>query len=420
LVLRNRLAKAATSESLADLQHAPSAALVRLYAQFAAGGAGLLITGNVMTDARYLERPGNVVIEDERHLAALGRWAAAASAHGTPLLMQLNHAGRQCNRMITWQPVAPSAGPAVGLYSAYSRPRALASGEIHDIVERFARAAQLAERAGFAGVQVDAAHGYLLSQFLSPRTNARSDGWGGSLVNRARLLRDTVQAIRAATSPGFTLAVKLNSADFQRGGFDEDEALEVVRMLERDGIDLLEISGGTYESPALLGPTEATRAREAYFLAFAQRVRGVTRLPLMVTGGFRSRAVMERALREGTLDVIGLARPLLCETDLPRRMLAGESERALAAPITGVPRGLHALAEAAYYDTQIRRIAHGRPAASSLFVPGAIARYLASDLCRANARAFTRIARRARLPRQPRSALPEGTLKAIESAGSKR
>ena len=408
LVLHNRLAKSATSEALADLHHAPTAALTRLYDHFAAGGAGMLITGNVMLDARYLERPGNVVVEDDRQLGALTRWAEAANRHGTPLLMQLNHAGRQCNRMITSRPVAPSAGPAVDLLSAYARPRALTPAEILDIIARFGRAAQIAERAGFAGVQVDAAHGYLLSQFLSPRTNTRSDAWGGSLANRARALREAVRAVRANTSRSFSLAVKLNSADFQRGGFEEDEALQVVRWLEEEQIDLLEISGGTYESPALLGMTESTRAREAYFLQFARRVRSVAKLPLMVTGGFRTRAVMEQALREGALDLVGLARPLLVEPDLPARMLTGQCERALTLPPANLPRSLSPLAEAAYYHVQIQRLCRGRPTRPNLFVPAALVRYLTADLSRAAMRALRRSLHGARLLPASCTQLPRG------------
>jgi 2,4-dienoyl-CoA reductase-like NADH-dependent reductase (Old Yellow Enzyme family) len=392
LRLENRMAKAATSECLATLDHRPTAALARLYGRFARGGAALLITGNVMVDARFLERPANVVLESEQHLASFVRWAAAANAHRTPLLMQLNHAGRQCNRMITSQPLGPSAGPAVRVLSGYARPRALEVEEIRDIIARFVRAAQVARRAGFAGVQIDAAHGYLLSQFLSPRTNRRGDAWGGSLANRARLLRETVQAVRAATARDFTVAVKLNSADFQRGGFEEGEALEVVRWLAQDAIDLLEISGGTYEVPALLGLTDSTRAREAYFLDFARRVRAVSALPLMVTGGFRTRAVMESALAEGALDLIGLARPLLLEPDLPNQLLAGRRTRARAQPLAGLPRALTAVGEAAYYDAQIRRLARGRRPLSELSLYLALLAYFGGDLWRALARVVRRAA----------------------------
>ncbi len=395
LKLENRFAKAATSECLAELDHRPSQALARLYGRFAQGGAGLLITGNVMVDERSLERPANVAIESETHATSFAPWAEAARAFARPLLMQLNHAGRQCTRMITSQPVGPSAGPAVHVLSGYARPRALSVAEIHDVIERFARAARLAHQAGFAGVQIDAAHGYLLSQLLSPRTNTRTDEWGGSLMNRARLLREIVRVVRAGAPRSFTVAVKLNSADFQRGGFAEEEALEVVRWLAADQVDLLEISGGTYEAPALLGLTESTRAREAYFLDFARRVRSVSEVPLMVTGGFRSRAAMEGALAENALDLIGLARPLLLEPDLPNQLLAGRTHAALAPPLGGLPRGLAGLGEAAYYHVQIQRLAHGQRARLEVSPAAAIARYLAGDLWRAILRALRRRTRHA-------------------------
>ena len=379
LVIKNRLAKAAASECLATADHAPSDALAALYERFAEGGAGLLITGNVMLDAQYLERWGNVVVEDARHLAALERWAAAGNAHGSALLMQLNHAGRQTTRLINRRPAGPSAGPAVDVLFAYARPRALQSREIREIIARFGSAAQVAERAGFSGVQVDAAHGYLLSQFLSPRTNLRGDAWGGSLENRARLLLEALSAVRTATSRSFTVAVKLNSADFQRGGFEEDEALEVVRWLADAGVDLLEISGGTYETPALLGLSASTRAREVYFLDFARRVRACTRMPLMVTGGFRTREAMECALAEDALDLVGLSRPLLLEPDLPGRLLSGEATRSVAKRLD-VPKPFFALAEAAYYDFQIQRLALGRRPKLQLSPFRAIARYVVRDL----------------------------------------
>lgn len=389
LVLSNRLAKAATSESMADCDHQPSADLVSLYGRYAESGVALVITGNVMVDRRYLERPRNVVVEDDRHLAALTRWAAAASAHGTHVLMQLNHAGRQTTRLITSEPVGPSAGPAVQLGGAYARPRALTAEEIREIVARFTCAAQVAQRAGFAGVEIDAAHGYLLSQFLSPLVNTRSDEWGGSLEARARLLREVVYAVRAATGRSFTLAVKLNSADFQRGGFDETDSLEVVRWLAQDGVDLLEISGGTYEQPALIGLAPSTRAREAYFLDFARRVRAHTRIPLLVTGGFRSRSIMESALDEDALDVIGIARPVLLEPDLPRRLLLGQAERSLAGPLRPLPRVLDALYESGFYGEQMLRLARHEAPALSVSPYRAIWSFLWRDL-------ITSFARRAR------------------------
>src|SRR4051794_13620889 len=275
LQLQNRLVKAATSECLAGAADQPTPLHARLYERFASGGAGMLISGNVMVDARHLERPGNVVLENDAHHVALERWAAAARGAGAAILMQLSHPGRQSSPMLREvMPVAPSAVEAVSVLRAFARPRALGHAEILEIIERFARAAQCAEAAGFSGVQIHAAHGYLISQFLSPLTNRRDDRWGGSLDNRARLLRAIIAAVRKRTTSRFTLSVKLNSADFQRGGFGAEDSLQVVRQLAGDGIDLLEISGGTYEAQVTFGYERAsTQLREAYFLGFSQRVR---------------------------------------------------------------------------------------------------------------------------------------------------
>jgi 2,4-dienoyl-CoA reductase-like NADH-dependent reductase (Old Yellow Enzyme family) len=243
-------------------------------------------------------------------------------------------------------PKAPSA-VKLGLPGGqFGEPVALTGAEIEDLVVRFAAAAALCQEGGFDGVQVHAAHGYLISQFLSPRSNLRGDQWGGSLENRARFLLEVVRATRKAVKPGFAVAVKLNSADFQRGGFAFEDSLQVAQWLEAEGVDLIEISGGTYEQPKLLGlegmePAEqqnvaaSTLAREAYFVDFAKAMKETVKVPLMITGGFRSRAAMEEALRQGAGEVIGLGRPLCAEPDGAARLLAGaerlpEPEKALA------------------------------------------------------------------------------------------
>jgi len=371
--LPNRLAKAAMSEGLADRHGRATPGLVRLYERFGRSGAGLLLSGNVMVDGRYLEHPGNVVLDDstdDAALAAQARVAAAARAHGAAYLVQISHPGRQVQRFVARTPVAPSAVAPVRLLGAFGRPRALEPDEIPALVDAFARTAERCERAGASGVQIHGAHGYLVNQFLSPLTNRRTDAWGGPLAARARFLVELVRAVRARTAPGFILSVKLNSADFQRGGFDEDDALEVVRLLEAERVDLLEISGGTYESARMMdargvapepAPTKAsTRAREAYFLEFARRVRAVSRIPLMVTGGFRTRAAMEEALADGALDVVGLARPLAVEPDLPARLLSGAAERSTVRPRRTLSRRLDLIAEGGWHALQLRRIAEGR------------------------------------------------------------
>ncbi|MDP9183852.1 MAG: NADH:flavin oxidoreductase/NADH oxidase family protein [Actinomycetota bacterium] len=323
-VLPNRIMKAALSEALADRQNSPDERLERLYATWSRGGYGLLITGNVMVDRTQLGEPGNVVIDDEADLEALSRWAASARDAGVPIWAQLNHPGRQSNLLaLGHTPVAPSAVP-LNLPGA-STPRELRTEEIEDIIERFANAASLCEKAGFNGVQVHAAHGYLVTQFLSPLTNLREDEWGGDPVRRSRFLLEVVKRIRDRVSPGFAVSVKLNSADFQRGGFTEEESRDVVAALSTAGLDLIEISGGNYESPAMSGSAAAsTRAREAYFLEYARTVRSLAGdVPLAVTGGFRTHTAMTEAVASGDCELVGLGRPTATMPDAAAAILDG-------------------------------------------------------------------------------------------------
>lgn len=339
-VIPNRFAKAAMTEGLATPDGVPTAELERLYGLWSDGGAGLLLSGNIQIDRDHLERPGNVVIDREPDAAmhaALSRWAQAATRNGNQFWAQISHAGRQTMKMVNPHPKAPSA-VKLGLPGGqFGEPVALEGSEISDIVRRFAQCAVAVKAAGFTGVQVHAAHGYLLSQFLSPRTNRRSDDYGGSLENRARLLMDTVVAIRAAVGADYPVAVKLNSADFQKGGFDFADSLQVVEWLEQAGVDLIEISGGTYEQPRLLGVegieaaepqavAQSTQQREAYFVDFALAMKEKVSVPLMVTGGFRQKQVMQQALDSGGADLVGLGRPMCVMTDAPAQLLAGLEE----------------------------------------------------------------------------------------------
>ncbi|MET7353933.1 NADH:flavin oxidoreductase/NADH oxidase family protein [Streptomyces mirabilis] len=330
-VLPNRIMKSALSEALADKRNAPDHRLEQLYRTWSRGGYGLIITGNVMVDRTQLGEPGNVVIEDDRDLAALTRWAAATKDAGIPTWVQLNHPGRQSNVLaLGHTPVAPSPVP-LNLPGA-AKPRELTSAEIEDIIERFATAAAVCETAGFAGVQVHGAHGYLVNQFLSPLSNRRDDEWGGDPERRMRFVLEVVRRIRSRVSPGFAVAVKLNSADFQRGGFTEEESRSVVAALAREGLDMIEVSGGNYESPAMGGSAAAsTRAREAYFLEYARTVRGlVGDIPIAVTGGFRSRDGMAEAVAAGECDVVGIGRPTATTPDAADVILTGRAEAVVA------------------------------------------------------------------------------------------
>lgn len=388
-VLENRVAKGAMTEGLADANDNPSERHETLYGRWSDGGAGLLLTGNVMVDRRYLERPGNVVIDGNGGEAALRKWAAAGTRAGNHLWMQISHPGRQCTRMSSSHPVSPSSEKLVGMMGLMAPPRALEVSEIHDVIQRFAHVARTAKEAGFTGVQIHCAHGYLASQFLSPRANRRTDEWGGSLENRARFALEVYKAVRDAVGNDFPVAAKLNSADFQKGGFSKEESVQVARWLAELGLDLVEISGGTYEQMALFGDkgdsserkAESTRRREAYFLEYARDMRAeVDGLPLMVTGGFRTPDLMREVVSSGEVDVIGIARPHCVEPDLAKRVLSGSSETLptpekslrLGPGILGrassvrTIRTLNGQAEVAWFYRQIVELSEGRDPVLSL------------------------------------------------------
>lgn len=362
VTLPNRIAKPAMAEAMGGRQNKPTLRLITLYKRWARGGAGMLLTGNVMIDRRAMGEPGDVVIEDDKNLDSLGEWAAAMRSDGAIAIVQLNHPGRQAMPGTSKQIVAPSAvrAPVKGL--RLPTPRALTSDEIKEQIKRFATAAEVCVRAGFDGVQIHGAHGYLVSQFLSPNANLRTDEWGGDAERRRRFLIEIVRATRAAIGPDKLLSVKVNSADFQRGGFTENESLEVIRALENENVDLLEISGGTYGSAAMVGqaasPKASTRAREAYFMDFAERARAATTMPLMITGGMRSAGAMREALAAG-LDVVGVGRPLTVEPEFPRRLLTEPNATSNLRPIKSGIKMMDGAAELIWHNQQLRRIANG-------------------------------------------------------------
>ncbi len=340
VVLPNRLVKAAISEGMADAANRSTPRLETLYRRWARSGAGLLFTGNIQVDPDHLERPLNVVIQDGEGSAALARLAAAGKSGGTQFWAQLSHTGRQVEAAINPAPLAPSAVELDVLRGAgftFAKPKAMSEAEIDRAIGQFGYAAGQVRAAGFTGVTLHAAHGYLISQFLSPLTNLRTDRWGGSLANRARFLLAVLDAVRTAVGPDFPVGIKLNSSDFQRGGFTSQDCVELVKLLNSTGLDLLELSGGSLEQPKVMGVTlkddgedgkrQSTRNREAYFLAFAKDVRTVAKMPVMVVGGFRSATAMIEALAQGELDLVGIARPMIGEPDSPRRLLAGEIDR---------------------------------------------------------------------------------------------
>lgn len=408
--LANRLIKSAMTEGLADVRGHVTDPLCRLYERWSHGGAAVHVTGNVMVDGRYLERPGNLVVEANTPVDGLARLAAAGTSAGNELWMQISHPGRQCTRLVNQRPVSASDVP-LRILGNFARPRPLESHEIDEIIERYATTAVKAQEAGFTGVQIHGAHGYLISQFLSPVTNRRTDGWGGSLVERARFLLSIVRATRRAVGADFPIAVKLNSADFQRGGFEPEDSRRVAGWLNDEGVDLLEISGGTYEQPRLVGLTgnkathaepkaEGTRQREAYFLEYTRALRAAVPIPLAVTGGFRSRAFMDEVLAAGELDVVGVARPLCAQPHVLLSLLDGslpvlpsdEAGQSLGPGWLGPTssstsmRAFNTQGAVAWFYRQMIEVANDRPVLTGLSTRTALWRHLREEVRKGLAR----------------------------------
>lgn len=338
-VVANRICKTAMSEGMADVDNHSTPRLDTLYRKWATSGAGLLFTGNIQVDPDYLERPLNIVIHDESGKEQLARLAQAGKSGGAHFWAQLSHTGRQVDLAFNHAPMAPSVVEldVIRGVGNFATPRAMTEDEIKRAIGQFSFAASQVREAGFTGVTLHAAHGYLISQFLSPLTNKRTDKWGGSLENRARFLMSVLAAVRQAVGPDFPIGAKLNSSDFQRGGFTSTECLELVKMLNDTSLDLLELSGGSLEQPKVMGitlkdegedgPRQSSIEREAYFVNFAKDIRDVAKMPVMVVGGFRSAAAMIESLEKGELDVVGIARPMIGEPDGPKRLISGEVER---------------------------------------------------------------------------------------------
>jgi 2,4-dienoyl-CoA reductase-like NADH-dependent reductase (Old Yellow Enzyme family) len=369
-ILPNRIAKSAMSENLSDKHHRPSTVLIEAYRKWAKSGAGLLITGNVMIDAKAIGEPRNVVVEDRKDMDLLKEWAATANGTDTQLWVQINHPGRQAMEQVNDTLKAPSAVPLKmgGRKDATGKiPEALTEDEILRIIDAFGNTSLILKEAGFAGVQIHGAHGYLVSQFLSPDANVREDKWGGSLENRARFVVEIYRKIRSLVGPDFPIGIKLNSADFQQGGFSEEESMEVVKILTREGIDLIEISGGTYEAPAMMGKRKAsTVKREVYFMEYIEKARKITDTPLLLTGGFRTASVMRDAVSSDQLDVVGIARPFTVYPNIGNEIF--DNSRT-SFPVdfqkTGV-KGIDGFMNLIWYEAQIKRLGQGKAPDSKL------------------------------------------------------
>ena len=376
-VLKNRITKSAMSENFGTRYHAPSKGLINAYKVWAKGNPGLLITGNVMVDSMALGEARNVVVEDYKDFELLKEWARTVKGTGVHLWPQINHPGRQALAAINRETVGPSAiSLNIGrVAKMFQLPTALTEEAIWEIIKRFGNTARIMKEAGFTGCQIHGAHGYLVSQFLSPNSNIRTDQWGGSLNNRARFVLEIYREIRRQVGSDYSIGIKINSADFQRGGFSEVESMQVISLLGNEGIDLIEISGGTYERPAMMNGDRkrSTVSREAYFLDYIDKARKLIKTPLLLTGGFRSVSVMEKALEDGNLDVVGLARPFCLYPNLANQIFDG-SVKIFETPIPKI--GIKFLdklggVELPWYELQIQRIGKGKSPKTNL--PGILA-----------------------------------------------
>jgi len=302
------------SDSLGDGAGNPTIQQARLYERWAEGGVALSIIGEVQVDLNFPEKPGDLALGDQSDDALLRELTGAGTRHGTQLWPQLSHAGALAHRPIS-RPAGPSALDLDGLQCDE-----LPVESIEALPAIYARAAVHAQSVGFSGVEVHAGHGFLLSQFLSPLFNRRTDHYGGSIENRCRILLEIINEIRAEVGPGFAIGVKINSSDQLDGGLTEDDALIVVSLLGEHGVDLIDISGGTYFPGA--ASSSDRRSSGPYFLDFARRARAVTDTPLMVTGGFKTRQEAADAVSSGAADVVGLARTLALDPETPAKWLS--------------------------------------------------------------------------------------------------
>jgi len=363
LTLKNRVVKAAMEENLAEANQTPSQVLKNIYSEWAKGGCGLIITGNVMVDHLAMTGPGGLALEQQTDITAFAELARLAQQNDCKIVMQINHPGRQVFKNMGGKAFSASdIALDVGKHShLFAQPKAMTQSDINDVVTRFTQTALQAEKAGFNGVQIHAAHGYLLAQFLSPLTNKRDDKWGGSLENRARLLLEITKNVKAHCSESFSVSIKLNSADFQRGGFEPIDAQAVVNMLSALKVDFVELSGGSYEAPAMQGQAgdERTLAREAYFLEFAKAISEQSTIPIMTTGGISRLDVANKVISSGVA-LVGMATALAYQPNLVNCWQTQPTQNLLMPRVTFKDKTIAGLATMALVKRQIRRVGQGK------------------------------------------------------------
>lgn len=360
--VKNRLFKSAMSEALAEKDNNPNEFHQRLYRKWAEGGSAIVVTGNVMIERQALGEPGNVVLDSQSNRSAFIEWAKAGTINNTQLWMQLNHPGRQAPKSVSRQPVAPSAVPFdSNLKYFFNPPRELTISEIKQLIKKFGQTALLAKETGFSGVQIHGAHGYLVSQFLSPITNKRTDEYGGDLVRRMQFLKDVYIEIRYQTGNSFPVGLKLNISDFTEGGFNHQESLYVMKEMADLGIDAIEVSGGNYDNPEIFN---SSSDEEVFFIDHIKGIKKQLDTLLILTGGFRKLSTMEETLQKSYTDMIGLARPLALSPDLANALLNRKTDSInlprLTTGLISVDKKIGGLIGISYYEQQMARIAEGK------------------------------------------------------------
>lgn len=362
--IKNRFFKSAMSEGMGTKNFQPKKNIATLYKRWAEGGTGLIITGNIMIDPKGTAEPGNIVFDKNSNMEILKDWAKQGQQHGAKVMVQLNHPGKQTPKTIAKETVAPSAVPlGNGLNKLFSTPRALTTSEVEELVQKFITSAKVAKEAGFSGIQIHAAHGYLISQFLSPHDNRRTDKYGGSLENRMRFLKEIYLGMREELGKDFPIGIKINSTDFKEDGLTEDDSLETIVELANLGLDFVEISGGTYERPAMMGAT-STSSNKVFFAEYSKKLKQKVNIPVIVTGGIRSINAMNTLLNDNTTDFIGIARPLTIDPNIPNKIKQGtytivETTR-VSTGVKRLDKAFGSLLGIVYYQVLMQNIAKGK------------------------------------------------------------
>ena len=362
--IKNRFFKSAMSEGMGTREFQPKKNIATLYKRWAEGGTGLIITGNIMVDPKRTAEPGNIVFDKNSNMEILKNWANQGQQHGAKVMVQLNHPGKQAPKTVSKQTVAPSAVPlGNGLNKLFSTPRALTTSEVEELVQKFVTSAKVAKEAGFSGVQIHAAHGYLISQFLSPHDNRRTDKYGGSLENRMRFLKEIYLGMREELGKNFTIGIKINSTDFKEDGLTEEDSLKTIIELANLGLDFVEISGGTYERPAMMGATSKS-TNQVFFAEYSKKLKQKIEIPVVVTGGIRSINAMNTLLNDNTTDFIGIARPLTIDPNIPNKIKQGtytivETTR-VSTGVKKLDKIFGSLLGIVYYQVLMQNIAKGK------------------------------------------------------------